>query len=640
MAPIRFVFGLHLHQPVGNFDHVFRQHLDDVYEPLLTRLEAGGLSPAVLHVSGPLLEWLEQHAAPVVDRLGRLVSDGRVELLLAGMYEPILASLPRPDRVEQIGWMRDALHRRFGVRPDGLWLTERVWEPELAADLAVAGVRFALVDDRLFLVSGLERRALHTWYQTESDGRRVALFPIDERLRYLIPFRPPQETADYLRSLRDAGQGLAVLADDGEKFGGWPGTKAWVYERGWFAQFVDALEALRNEGVIELSSLSAALDAIPGGGLAYLPSASYREMETWALPAEAQLRLEHLMAELGARVDGPDGALVRGSHWRQFLVKYAEANRLHKHMCALSALCRERGNPPEVRRAIGRAQCNDAYWHGVFGGLYLPFLRQALWAELAGAEATLRKGEGQTAQVLDHDADGAEEVWVHSAVASVVIAPARGAGVEIWQHFGVGHNLADALTRRREAYHLAALERSANQGGEADGGGASIHDLEQQLQLSELPPADEEDRAVFLERLLPPEVTVEQWAAASIRPLRSWAGERMAFSVTQTPDAVVIHAAAPEATLQKTITIQKDGTLSAQFEWHAPDAPAGTWFSTELSLADDVAVEAEGAVIDRYVIETVAKSERGFDRTAQGIAILVRWPVERSSATIRVSSPV
>jgi hypothetical protein len=33
--PIRFVFGLHLHQPVGNFDYVFQQHLDDVYLPFL-----------------------------------------------------------------------------------------------------------------------------------------------------------------------------------------------------------------------------------------------------------------------------------------------------------------------------------------------------------------------------------------------------------------------------------------------------------------------------------------------------------------------------------------------------------------------------------------------------------------------------
>ena len=231
--PIRFVFGLHLHQPVGNFGSVFQQHLDEVYFPFLQKMDEREFFPLVLHISGPLLEWLEQHGSAYLDLVGRLAESGKLELLCAGMYEPVLVSLPRQDRLEQIGWMREALKSRFGIDARGLWLTERVWEPDLAADLAAAGVEYALVDDRHFLVTGFERSQLHTPWITESDGRRVALFPIDERLRYLIPFPPPSETATYLRELAAAGHRLAVLADDGEKFGGWPGTLDWVYRRGW-----------------------------------------------------------------------------------------------------------------------------------------------------------------------------------------------------------------------------------------------------------------------------------------------------------------------------------------------------------------------------------------------------------------------
>ncbi|MGH7526234.1 MAG: 4-alpha-glucanotransferase, partial [Gemmatimonadales bacterium] len=154
MTPIRFAFGLHFHQPVGNFDHVFAQHVEDVYRPLLEHLGERNFLPVVLHLSGPLLEWLETHDTGYLDLLGPMVADGRVELLLAGFYEPVLASLPRADRVAQIQWMHEAIQRRFGVDARGLWLTERVWEPELAADLADAGVRYALVDDRHFLVTG------------------------------------------------------------------------------------------------------------------------------------------------------------------------------------------------------------------------------------------------------------------------------------------------------------------------------------------------------------------------------------------------------------------------------------------------------------------------------------------------------
>ena len=109
-------------------------HVRDVYRPIIERTTAAGFFPLTLHVSGPLLEWLEQHDTAWLDMIGRLVADGRLELLLAGFDEPILASLPRPDRLEQIGRMREYLKRRFGVQATGLWLTERVWQPELAAE--------------------------------------------------------------------------------------------------------------------------------------------------------------------------------------------------------------------------------------------------------------------------------------------------------------------------------------------------------------------------------------------------------------------------------------------------------------------------------------------------------------------------
>ncbi len=411
MTPVRFIFGLHIHQPVGNFDHVFEEHTRDVYAPFLARVAERECWPLVLHISGPLLEWLEERGHAYLDLVARLVSDGHVELLLSGMYEPVLAALSRADRVEQIEWMRDAVLARFGVSPTGLWLTERVWEPDLPSDLAAAGVHHTFVDDRHFLVSGFRADQLHTHFVTEASASHVTLIPIHERLRYLIPFRPVAELAQYFTELHAAGRPLAVLADDGEKFGGWPGTREWVYGRGWLTEFLDTLERLRHDGIIALSTGVEAVRAVPSGGLAYLPTASYREMEAWSLPAEPARRLSALEHELGPdRIAGPDGAFVRGGHWRNFLVKYPESNRAHKLALALSSLARTRGDPPVARRAIARAQCNDAYWHGVFGGLYLPHLRAAIWAHLARAEGQLRRGEGLVVDTVDLDADGESEI--------------------------------------------------------------------------------------------------------------------------------------------------------------------------------------------------------------------------------------
>lgn len=628
--PVLFTFGLHLHQPVGNFDSVFEQHLTDVYAPLLDALGEGQAWPVSLHLSGPLLDWLTRHAAAYLDRLGREVASGNIELLLAGYDEPILAVLPREDRIEQIARLRDTVERRFGVRATGLWLTERVWEPDLPEDLRRAGIDYVLVDDRHFLVAGFERTVLHRPFRTESGGHAITVLPIDERLRYLVPFRPPSELADYFRRLHQEGAPMAVLADDGEKFGGWPGTLEWVYGSGWMRDFTATLRQLSNEGVIRLATFADAVATIPSGGIAYLPSASYREMEGWALPAAASRRLSALESELGPdRLESMDGALVRGTHWRNFFVKYSESNRMHKKMLALSALSRQRGDPAEARRAIGKAQCNDAYWHGVFGGLYLPHLREGIWRELARAEGVLRHGEPLRWEKTDLDVDGVHELWIHSGATSVLLAPHRGGSVEEWTVFAAGRNHADVLTRRREAYHQDAIDRATAEGAPAhppSGDGApSIHDLEERLELSTLPPFDAYPRAIFQERLLGTIESPEALATSAVAVLRDWGaqvGRLEAEPTDQTAPRLSFRVVFEGMT--KRLTIADDGTITAEFTWDSSeDVP---WFATELSVAGQVEIETNAVREWRYPIETVAKSERGFDRTVQGTAIVLAWP--------------
>jgi hypothetical protein len=52
-------------------------------------------------------------------------------------------------------------------------------------------------------------------------------------------------------------------------------------------------------------------------------------------------------------------------------------------------------------------------------------------------------------------------------------------------------------------------------------------------------------------------------------------------------------------------------------------------------------IDAPGADRWEYAIETVAKSEKGFDRVTQGTAVVLRWPVSvgEARATIRAVAP-
>ncbi len=639
--PLRFCFGLHLHQPVGNFDWVFEQHMGEVYRPLLAALEEGDCWPVAMHLSGPLLEWIEAHEPDFIELIGRHVSSGRLELLCAGHDEPILAVLPREDRIDQITRNRDYLRRRFGVDVKGLWLTERVWEPNLPEDLAASGVDFVLVDDRHFRVTGFSADQLHAHFMTESSGRRVRLFPIDEKLRYLIPFRPATEIAEYLRALHASGNGLAVLGDDGEKFGGWPGTRTWVYDDGWMESFMRTMRELRDAGEVILSRFDDALRATPSAGLAYLPSASYREMEGWSLPpdpARALLRLEHAWGE--KRLAGVEGGLLRGGHWRNFLAKYPESNRLHKAMLALSALCRAKGDPVDARRAVGRAQCNDAYWHGVFGGLYLPHLRAPLWAQLADAERMLREGEALEVEALDFDADGHVEHWIHSSSMSALVAPARGGAVEMVMDFAARINLVDVMTRHREAFHepLDAGQDSAaapaEEPAEHQKGMASIHDIEGAL--LERPAVDTETRAWFVDRLVGPTTSAQDFRAGTVPVVQSWAREWMEVASEVQPDGVVLYLRSPDRA--KTLHFAADGAITCAWAWPVPDPSSalGGWFTSEISSSVPLEIDAGDAAVWQYPIETVAKSEKGFDRTVQGTATVLCWPIGAGGATVTV----
>jgi alpha-amylase/alpha-mannosidase (GH57 family) len=642
VGAVRFVFGLHLHQPTGNFDHVFQSHTDEVYLPLLERLAERHFLPVTLHVSGPLLEWLARHGHRFLDVVGGLAADERVELLLSGFDEPVLPALSRAERAEQIDWMRRWLGERFGVRPTGLWLTERVWEPDLVEDLADAGVEYALVDDRHFLVAGHERRRLFRPHRTESGGRSISLLPIDERLRYLVPFRPPVETSEYLRALRAADRPVAVLVDDGEKFGGWPGTAEWVWGSGWLDRFLETMAELTDEGIVELATAGDVVRSVTPDGPTYLPSASYREMEAWSLPSAAALELEALEEALEAQ-GLPESArrFVRGGHWRSFFAMYSESSRMHAKANRLSQLCRRRGDPERARRAIGRGQCNDAYWHGVFGGLYLRHLRAAVWEQLLLAERLLREGQGLEVEIGDVDGDGLAEYAIHSDAFACVVNPYRGGAVTELSRLAEGINLADVLTRRWESYHRAgpaASEPGAEPPSEPDGGMPSIHELEEGVRFHTLPPVDADDRALTVERVLPGSLEEAAYAAADYDPILSWARVPMQSAHARTSRSVEIDLWERDGGgLSKTLRLSREGDLEISYRWDPAAFPPDARFAPELSLSLDLDPDLDPPTdVWRYEIRSVSRSERGSEETVQGWSVTPLWPASLGEARLRI----
>ena len=548
MSRVSFAWLIHSHQPVGNFDHVIEEAYERAYAPFLTVLALHPRVRTSLHFSGVLLEWIEKQHPEYFHKLRKLIARGQVELVGGGYFEPVLPGISDHDKVAQIRRLTDYLSDRFGAAPRGAWVAERVWEPSLPRPLAEAGIEYVLLDDTHFLAAGLEPGQLHGTYVTEEVGFRLRLVPSLKALRYTIPFREPEETLRLLREgadtrppadgTADAGM-LFAMGDDCEKFGVWPGTYEHVYKSGWLERFLQALDAAADW--LEITTLSDYVNTHPPAGRIYLPTASYAEMMAWALPVSAARELKAALEESAHAAHGERlRRFMCGGLWHNFLSKYSESNQIHKlmlnasrrwHNASLTAVpgSEAAGLLRDAQTHVLAAQCNDAYWHGVFGGLYAPHLRSGVLRHLIEAETTLdqvdRNGGGTRVAITDFDADGQEEILAEDAAWGMVLRPADGATVSSLRFKPAAVELINSLTRRPEPYHDEVRRLAAAPPTTPGEGPASIHDLvlSKEANLKTLLRYDRYARHAFRTYVFPASKQFEDFRALSLEENESLA---------------------------------------------------------------------------------------------------------------------
>lgn len=483
-ATIKLCLVLHNHQPIGNFDGVIEQAYRDSYLPFLNVFEPYANLKIALHTSGPLMLWLEEKHPEYIARIRALVAAGRIEIVGGPFYEPILTMLPSRDRIGQIAKYRVWLNEQFETQVTGMWMPERVWESQLVRDVVPAGMQYTILDDYHFRAAGWNDRQLTNYFLTEDDGFVLRVFPGSERLRYLIPFAQPEETIQYCREIAQSAPGSVLLfGDDGEKFGTWPDTQAHVYEQGWLRRFFDALND--NRDWLTTSTPKEVIANTPPAGKVYLPDCSYREMTEWALPVEEQAAYDDVVHRLH---DSPHweqaSRFIRGGFWRNFRVKYSEANEMYCRMLEVSRRLeqarRHEADPaliPQAEDHLYRGQCNCPYWHGAFGGIYLPHLRNATYRELIAADSLIEQANGRAGAWVeitseDYDKDLLPEVRLANDQMSTYVAPSRGGMIYELDLRQVQHNLLATMQRRPEVYHRKVRAGSSANSNAA----ASIHD--------------------------------------------------------------------------------------------------------------------------------------------------------------------
>lgn len=695
MKKINLVLGIHNHQPSGNFDFVFEHAYNSAYKPFIEILARHPKIKLAQHYTGILFEWILKNHPEFIQQLKSLVDSGQVELITGGFYEPILAVIPDQDKLDQIKKLSDFIIEQFGKVPVGMWLAERVWEQHIVKFISQAGVKYVIIDDTHFRYAGLTGEQLLGYYITEEQGFTVNIFPISKMLRYTIPFQPVEKTIDYLREIAtEEGDRVIVYADDGEKFGVWPNTYKHVYDDGWLEEFFCALE--ENSDWINILHFSEVLDKIKPVGRIYLPNASYAEMMHWALPADAYLDYEKLEEHL--KEEGmyeQYSRFFRGGFWRNFLVKYPEANNLHKKMLRVSERARKlQAKGKDVKSAlekIWRAQCNDPYWHGIFGGLYLTNLRSTAYRNLISAENELDKLERKKIikyEFTDFDKDGKEELIVETPNFNVYINPNYGGQIFELDFKPAEFNITDVMSRKKEGYHEKILQLSKEMNNPTNQGVASIHDVltAKEEGLEKFLHYDWYRRGSLVDHFLGAGTTIENFYQCKYpeqgdfvnQPYRADVElKRGMLEITLTRDGSVwIENEQRNLRLQKKIIIDKNSTevlIRYKLE-NLDEDDLDLWFGVEFVCnflapnSDDryfyfVGYEVEDSklasigevqdvtsfgVVDkwlgvdmnfyldkfanvwRFPIETVSLSEAGFERVYQGSVILLHWNIKLS----------
>ena len=680
---IRLSWVIHNHQPVGNFDFIFARAHDRAYRPFLDVLKKHPGVRLSLHFSGILLDWLEQNRPGYLRELRGLCEADQVEILGGAYYEPILPMLRDVDKEGQIAKLSRRVEKLFGTRPRGMWLAERVWEPSLVAPIARCGIEYVVLDGSHFKMVGKTDADLDGYFDTEDQGHRLKLFPIHDAVRDTIPFRNVEDVIGNLRALNTAANVQVVFGDDGEKFGDWPETFDTVYTHGWLDRFFSAVEA--EPAMFAIQPVRQGLETGKNLGLIYLPPASYQEMMIWAQNTEDAPRFRELQRRLRESGMGEDGErFLHGIFWRNFLTKYPESNRMHKQSLRLSRdLDRVRALLPkkavaEAQDHLWQSQCNCAYWHGVFGGLYLPHLRFGLYREMITAQKkldpALLNGETHAWETTDWNFDGRDEHLLNTE--NLFLAFTAGSAVDQLWLKRTRINLCDTLTRRREAYHDSILSGP-------DGGtklenqiGAKEEGLQNFLIY------DRRVRENFSEWMLPPETPFEDYRRQELSPL--FALNFGSPTCVPGPKGVkirfkgeIVLADGGRLRVEKIFSIPHDGKAvevvwvfkclggSAQFRFvaetlfcllagNAPDRYV-SWKEGGVTRRDILASHAEMAgvagigITDEWLgfsaevtakgasglwrdaLETVSRSEGGYERVYQGTVLAPVWDIRLST---------
>lgn len=312
------------------------------------------------------------------------------------------------------------------------------------------------------------------------------------------------------------------------------------------------------------------------------------------------------------------------------------------------------------------AQSNDAYWHGLFGGLYLPHLRRAIYKSIVAMEAMLDAVEPRPAkESMDLDMDGQDEVFLHNSELQAVVRMDGSAAICELDAYRLRHNFGDTLMRQTEHYH-----RKVNAGNAHEHGGGGIANPHERVSFKHVISA--EDLATDIH---PKSLFIDKWQGAgaekSLLPLcyEPAGGRGAALSFKGTAGKFAAHKKISLNDARLAVDYEFDagahGRFSVEINLAMPscDGPAGRLkvgdeiiggfgqpqqidAMKEIWLEDEVLggklrlSSSQTADFHSWPHFSVSQSEAGFEKIMQALTIVLSWDLSQLKGPLKITIEV
>ncbi|MFW2331055.1 MAG: alpha-amylase/4-alpha-glucanotransferase domain-containing protein, partial [Nitrospinota bacterium] len=167
----------------------------------------------------------------------------------------------------------------------------------------------------------------------------------------------------------------------------------------------------------------------------------------------------------------------------------------------------------EIERLLYQGECNCAYWHGSFGGLYLSHLRHALYSALIKGEKILEEALNENQKwlnitIADYDRDLSDEITLSNPELTVIVDCNYGGSLLNLDYKPEAFALSNTIRRRKEFYHKKIETIASSNDGDQP---RSIHDFVQAKEegLEDFLQYDKYLRRSFLEYLFVSDIDFE-----------------------------------------------------------------------------------------------------------------------------------